>query len=76
MVISFILATGVGAGFGVTKDLKRIMDILNKLSGNDLGSKLDYFFNKTYVSAGFLFIGFLTSGISSITSLLALSKKE
>ncbi|THG23947.1 beta-D-glucosyl crocetin beta-1,6-glucosyltransferase-like [Camellia sinensis] len=75
-VISFILATGVGPDFGVTKDLKRIMDILNKLSGNDLGSKLDYFFNKTYVLAGFLFIGFRTSGISSITSLLALSKKE
>ncbi|KAK1416314.1 hypothetical protein QVD17_32103 [Tagetes erecta] len=77
-----LLATGVGAAFGVTLDLKKNLDQLDDFLesiGQQLisqtRSKLDNFFNLAYVSAGFLLIAFLCSVASSILSSLALLKK-
>ncbi|KAF5939333.1 hypothetical protein HYC85_023592 [Camellia sinensis] len=74
-VILSILATAVGAAFGVTTDLKTLSDG-NKGISNDVRSKYDEFYSMAFVSAGFLFIGFITSGISSITSSFAVTKEE
>ncbi|XP_002530846.2 CASP-like protein 4D1 [Ricinus communis] len=58
-VISYILATGVPAGFGVSVDLKPIFE--------DLGAgEVVAFFDKGYASAGLLLIGFLCMAISSV----------
>ncbi|KAJ9553943.1 hypothetical protein OSB04_017988 [Centaurea solstitialis] len=77
-----LLATGVGAAFGATYDLKKNLDELDDLlesRGDPLisqfRSKLDNFFNMAYVSAGFLLIAFLSSIASSIISSLALQNK-
>nr|XP_043619990.1 CASP-like protein 4D1 [Erigeron canadensis] len=74
-----LLATGVGAAFGATYDLKKNLDDLDDLLefyGDPIlsgaRSKLDNFFNLAYVSAGFLLIAFLCSIVSSILSSLAL----
>ncbi|KAI3730461.1 hypothetical protein L1987_61631 [Smallanthus sonchifolius] len=76
-----LLATGVGAAFGATFDLKRSLDQLDDSFESygipylsDYRSKLDNFFNMAYVSAGFLLIAFLTSVASSILSSLSLQK--
>ncbi|XP_028104175.1 CASP-like protein 4D1 [Camellia sinensis] len=74
-VILSILATAVGAAFGVTTDLKTLSDG-NKGISNDVRSKYDEFYSMAFVSAGFLFIGFISSGISSITSSFAVTKEE
>ncbi|RVW34605.1 CASP-like protein 4D1 [Vitis vinifera] len=84
-VISYLLATGVGAAFGATFDLKKNLDDLERLVRrmniygsallfSEIRSKLDDFFNLAYVSAGLLLLGFLCFGVSSIISSLALSK--
>ncbi|KAI3734159.1 hypothetical protein L6452_13622 [Arctium lappa] len=77
-----LLATGVGAAFGATFDLKKNLDELDDFLESirdplisQLRSKLDNFFNMAYVSAGFLLIAFLSSIASSIISSLALQKK-
>jgi len=68
-VCGFLLATAVGAVFGVTSELKRGAD---GAKGDDQ-SKYDDFFNLSYVSAGFLLIAFVGSAVSSVKSSLALS---
>ncbi|KAK1416313.1 hypothetical protein QVD17_32102 [Tagetes erecta] len=86
-----LLATGVGAAFGATLDLKKNIDNwddLLELVGLDeflvpyglppfsqIRSKVDNFYNMAYVSAGFLLIAFLCSVASSIISSFALQKK-
>ncbi|KAL3835283.1 hypothetical protein ACJIZ3_010019 [Penstemon smallii] len=66
-VMVFVLATGVGAAFGATMDLKKVRWEVDN-------SRLQDFFTMIYVSAAFLLVGCLTSGISSVHSSLALSK--
>lgn len=86
MFLQFLLcflATGVGAAFGATIDLKKKVDQLDDFYESNYGeiafagirSKLDDFFNLAYVSAAFLLIAFLSSLASSILSSLALKKK-
>ncbi|XP_071687308.1 CASP-like protein 4D1 [Rutidosis leptorrhynchoides] len=77
-----MLATGVGAAFGATLDLKKNIDALDDAlaplgfrSLSRLRTKLDNFYNMAYVSAGFLLIAFLCSIVSSILSSLALLKR-
>ncbi|KAK1416281.1 hypothetical protein QVD17_32070 [Tagetes erecta] len=77
-----LLATGVGAAFGATLDLKKNLDQLDDFLESigqplisRIRSKLDNFFNMAYVSAGFLLLAFLCSVASSILSSLALQKK-
>ncbi|KAL8261150.1 hypothetical protein R6Q59_025199 [Mikania micrantha] len=80
LLLSF-LATGVGAAFGATLDLKKNLDQLDDTFESYgvtifsvFRSKLDNFFNMAYVSAGFLLIAFLCSVASYILSSLALQK--
>ncbi|XP_022876081.1 CASP-like protein 4D1 [Olea europaea var. sylvestris] len=82
-ILLSLLATGVGAAFGATLDLKKNLDDLddilqenyNKVALSLIRVKLDDFFSKAYVSAGFLLIALLTSVISSVISSLDLTKK-
>ncbi|KAL2512715.1 CASP-like protein 4D1 [Abeliophyllum distichum] len=82
-VLLSLLASGVGAAFGATLDLKKNLDDLDDIFQQEYNDtalalirvKLDEFFSKAYVSAGFLLIAFLTSIISSIISSLVLTKK-
>ncbi|KAF5939328.1 hypothetical protein HYC85_023587 [Camellia sinensis] len=81
LVLLSPLATGVGAAFGATLDLKRNLDGLDEsLEQYGIGSfyqtrsKLDHFFNIAYVSTAFLLIAFLCSLVSSTLSSLSLSK--
>ena len=62
-VISYILATGTGAAFGATIDLKE---------ASGVGSK---FFDKGSAAATFILFAFLFTAVSSVFSSLALSKK-
>lgn len=64
--ISYLLATGAAAGFGLAVDL-------NRLPGNDLPSKK--FLDKANASASLLLIGFLFSATSSVFSSLSLPKR-
>lgn len=78
-----LLATGVGAAFGATVDLKSNMDQLEDAFELSLDttifspivSKFDDFFNRAYIPTIFLLIAFLTSGVSSLLSSLALTKR-
>ncbi|PIN20830.1 hypothetical protein CDL12_06468 [Handroanthus impetiginosus] len=63
-VFSYLLATGAGAGFGLTVDLKQNDD-----------SETNSFLNKAIAAASLLLIGFIFSAISSVFSSLSLSKK-
>ncbi|PIN20829.1 hypothetical protein CDL12_06467 [Handroanthus impetiginosus] len=62
-VFSYMLATGAGAGFGLTVDLNR----------ND--DSADSFLNKANAATSLLLIGFVFSAISSVFSSLSLPKK-
>ncbi|PIN12348.1 hypothetical protein CDL12_15048 [Handroanthus impetiginosus] len=64
MVFSHMLATGAGAGFGLTVDLNRTSD-----------SETNSFLNKANAAASLLLIGFIFSAISSVFSSLSLRKK-
>ncbi|KAF5729588.1 RecName: Full CASP-like protein 4D1 Short RcCASPL4D1 [Tripterygium wilfordii] len=65
-VISYLLATGAAAAFGSTKDMKPLF------SGS---GDVDKFFNKGYVSASLLLLGFVCTAILSVLSSYALPKK-
>ncbi|KAL3834810.1 hypothetical protein ACJIZ3_009546 [Penstemon smallii] len=65
-VISYLLATGAAAGFGLTVDLGR-----DEVVDSVIGS----FLQKANVSTSLLFIGFLFSAISSVFSSLSLPKR-
>ncbi|XP_073137978.1 CASP-like protein 4D1 [Henckelia pumila] len=81
-VILCLLATGVGAAFGVTIDLKSEIDELEDAFEDHVGfgfpsvrAKLDDFFNRAYIPTIFLLIALLTCGVSSVLSSLALAKR-
>ncbi|XVE63966.1 hypothetical protein DITRI_Ditri07aG0063000 [Diplodiscus trichospermus] len=71
-VIAFLLATGVGAGFLVTADLKNFVgDVLQQLFGEDLeDTPFESFFNKGYLATGLLAGAFLCMAVLSIFSSL------
>lgn len=62
-VISYVLATGVGAAFGATIDLKEASAGANK------------FFNQGSAAASLLLLAFMFTAVSSVFSSLALPKK-
>ncbi|XP_034703558.1 CASP-like protein 4D1 [Vitis riparia] len=66
-VMSYILATGTGAAFGATLDLKEVF--------SELGSNYNNFFNKGSAAASFILFAFLFTAVSSVFSSLALPKK-
>ncbi|XP_012842459.1 PREDICTED: CASP-like protein 4D1 [Erythranthe guttata] len=63
-VLSYMLATGTAAGFGLT------VDLYNSLSGTSS------FLNKANASASLLFFAFVFSAVSSVFSSYALPKKS
>ena len=65
--ISLLLATGTGAGFGVTVDLKDQYGAIT--------SGYDKFFDKGYAVSSMLLIAVLFSAVSSIFSSLSLPKR-
>ena len=79
-VITWMLATGVGAGFAVSRELKSYVDSRTKkeFGDNDYGffspaieeqkSLIDDFFNKATVATAILFLAFI-----SMATLLLLS---
>lgn len=66
-IVSYILATGAAAGFGLSVDL-------NHLPVN--GADIEDFLNKANAAASLLFIGFLFSATSSVFSSLSLPKRS
>ncbi|CAL9236192.1 unnamed protein product [Arabidopsis halleri] len=71
-IISYILATGSAAGFGVSKDLKDTYLALIELESTD---PVDRFFSKGYASASLLLFAFVSLAVLSVFSSLALSKR-
>lgn len=67
-LISYVLATGTGAGFGVTVDLK-------DANSGTAGSEIDKFFNKGTAACSILLFAFIFTAISSILSSLSLPKR-
>lgn len=63
--LSYLLATGAAAGFGLTVDLHRRNS-----------SRFDDVFNKANASASLLLIGFMFSAVSSVVSSFSLPKKS
>lgn len=82
-MILALVATGVGAAFGATVELKAKMDelenafevYLDTTAFAPIVSKFDDFFNRAYFPTIFLLMAFLTTGVSSILSSLALTDK-
>ncbi|PIN22615.1 hypothetical protein CDL12_04671 [Handroanthus impetiginosus] len=68
MIMTFVLATGVGAGLGASLDLKKIN--YDKSESH----KIHGFLTKSYVSAVFFLFGSFASGISAVLSSLAVTK--
>ncbi|KAL0003077.1 hypothetical protein SO802_016858 [Lithocarpus litseifolius] len=67
-VISYLLATGAAAGFGVTVDLKATFD--------GFGLVIDKsFYEKAYASASLLLLAFVCTAILSVISSYAVPKK-
>ncbi|KAK4436789.1 CASP-like protein 4D1 [Sesamum alatum] len=59
--MAFLLASGVGVGFGVSFEFKR-------LSGDDLSSKSKKFLDMGNISTGLLLVGFVSMALLSIIS--------
>ncbi|KAJ4903914.1 CASP-like protein 4D2 [Raphanus sativus] len=72
-VISYLVATGSAAGFGVTKDLKDAFIALVSLDSTD---PVDEFFSKGYASASLLLFAFLCLAVLSVFSSLAIAKRS
>ncbi|KAK7831254.1 casp-like protein 4d1 [Quercus suber] len=64
-VISYLLATGAAAGFGVTVDLKETFGLFIDRS----------FYEKAYASASLLLLAFVCTAILSVISSYAVPKK-
>ncbi|XP_021911630.1 CASP-like protein 4D1 [Carica papaya] len=69
--ISYVLATGAAAGFGVSKDLKDTVKIIFPESS----SNIDKFFSKAHASCSLLLIAFVFTAVLSTLSSYALPKR-
>nr|VDD15464.1 unnamed protein product [Brassica rapa] len=69
-LVSYLVATGSAAGFGVTKDLKDAFIALVALDSTD---PVDEFFSKGYASASLLLFAFLCLAVLSVFSVVLLS---
>ncbi|CAI9113257.1 OLC1v1013830C1 [Oldenlandia corymbosa var. corymbosa] len=85
-VVSWILATGVGVGFGITFEVKRFLDqfftAFEQVGGaadggnqelKETESKTSKFFDRADIATGILLVGF---AIMAITSVLTSLKKR
>ncbi|XP_061999493.1 CASP-like protein 4D1 [Rosa rugosa] len=66
--MSYVLATGAAAGFGVTVDLKRITDAE--------GLEMSKFYEKAYASASLLLLAFICTAVLSIISAFILPRRS
>ncbi|XP_010517306.1 PREDICTED: CASP-like protein 4D2 [Camelina sativa] len=71
-VISYLVATGSAAGFGVSKDLKDTFLALVALDSTD---PVDTFFSRGYASASLLLFAFICLAALSVFSSLAVAKQ-
>ncbi|KAL9683462.1 hypothetical protein QQ045_015284 [Rhodiola kirilowii] len=69
-IMSWFLATAVGAGIAVTYELKKLLGALLG-SPDDEESKLDEFLNRGYISTGVLAVAFFCLAILSVLSSLS-----
>ncbi|KAF2305708.1 hypothetical protein P3X46_032813 [Hevea brasiliensis] len=72
-IVAFLLATGVGAGFAVSFELKRIVkEVLRKFAASPLiqeqESKSLKFLDRANIATGLLFLGFFCVAILSVLS--------
>lgn len=74
-IIAYILASGVGAGFAVTFEYKKILpavlNLLRLLHATGLDeekSKEDKFLDKGYIGTGVLFLGFICVAVQAVIS--------
>ncbi|OVA08647.1 Uncharacterized protein family UPF0497 [Macleaya cordata] len=69
-IISLLLATGVGVGFGVTFEFKKLVDQffqnINVPGVDESKSKTEKFLDKGNLSTGLLFLGFLCVAVLSV----------
>lgn len=65
--MSYMLATGSAAGFGVTLDMKQLYD--------NVGWYFDEFYQKAYASCSLLLLAFFCTAVSSIMAAYALPKR-
>ncbi|GMN57219.1 hypothetical protein TIFTF001_026334 [Ficus carica] len=65
-IVSYLLATGAAAGFGVTVDMKTLFESINYDFGN--------FYAKAYASSSLLLLAFLCTAVLSVLSSYALPK--
>lgn len=74
-----VLSTAVGALFGATMEIKRMVDNFKTINdghdAKDYRSKMGDFCSMAYVSAVLLSVAFLCSALSSVISSRALSKR-
>lgn len=66
--MSYVLATGAAAGFGVTVDLKRITDAE--------GLEMSKFYEKAYASASLLLLACICTAVLSIISAFTLPRRS
>ncbi|XP_004307526.1 PREDICTED: CASP-like protein 4D1 [Fragaria vesca subsp. vesca] len=66
--ISYVMATGAAAGFGVTVDLSRVT--------GGTGLDMSNFFEKAYASASLLLLAFICTALLSIISAFALPRRS
>ncbi|KFK36844.1 hypothetical protein AALP_AA4G179200 [Arabis alpina] len=71
-VISYLVATGSAAGFGVSKDLK---DAFIALVVLDSTGPVDSFFSRGYASASLLLFAFICLAVLSVFSSFAITKQ-
>ncbi|PON56630.1 CASP-like protein 4D, partial [Parasponia andersonii] len=65
-IMSYLLATGAGAGFGITKDTKSLFEMLN----TDLGN----FYDKSNAATCLLFLAFICPAMLSMFSVGSVPK--
>lgn len=66
-IVSYLLATGAAAGFGVTVDMKTLIELLSTF---DFGN----FYAKGYASSSLLLLAFFCTAVLSVLSSYALPK--
>ncbi|RRT35506.1 hypothetical protein B296_00051095 [Ensete ventricosum] len=76
-VFSLLFATGVGAGFGITVDVKRQLDkaFRGEYGDRSLANDIDKALDLVHVSTGFVLVATVCMAFIILTSTFALAKK-
>lgn len=68
IVISVVLASGVGAGFGATNDVLRYVRVIEWKGGSSERQDLTDYYNRAIVALIFLLVGMLLSFCATVVS--------